>query len=31
LKKDKTIKLGLRGKSKACSWDHDVLLKILTG
>ena len=31
LKKDKTIKLGLRGKSKACSWDHDVLLRILTG
>jgi len=31
LKKDKTIKLGLRGKSKACSWDHDVLLRVLTG
>ena len=31
LKKDKTIKLGLRGKSKVCSWDHDVLLRILTG
>jgi len=31
LKKDKTIKLGLRGKSKACSWDHDVLIQILTG
>ena len=30
LKKDKTCKLGLKGKSKVCSWDHDYLLKILT-
>lgn len=30
LKKDKTHKVGLKGKSKACSWDHDYLLKILT-
>ena len=31
LKKDKTVKLGLKGKSKVCSWDHDTLLRILTG
>jgi len=30
LKKDMTFKVGLRGKSKACSWDHNYLLKILT-
>ena len=30
LKKDKTYKLGLKGKSKCCSWNHDYLLKILT-
>jgi predicted transposase YbfD/YdcC len=30
LKKDNTHKVGLKGKSKACSWDHDYLLKILT-
>ena len=30
LKKDKTFKVGLKGKAKACSWNHDYLLKILT-
>jgi predicted transposase YbfD/YdcC len=31
LKRDKTHKVGLKTKSKACSWDHDYLLAILTG
>ncbi len=30
LQRDKTHKVGLRAKSKACSWDHNYLLKILT-
>jgi predicted transposase YbfD/YdcC len=30
LKQDKTHKLGLKGKSKCCSWDHNYLLQILT-
>ena len=30
LKKDKTRKVGLKCKTKACSWDHDYLLQILT-
>jgi predicted transposase YbfD/YdcC len=31
LKRDTTHKVGLKTKSKACSWDHDYLLKIITG
>ena len=31
LKRDKTRKVGLKGKMKACGWDHDYLLTILTG
>ncbi|HOF31803.1 MAG TPA: ISAs1 family transposase [Burkholderiaceae bacterium] len=31
LKKDQTRKVGIKTKSKCCSWDHDYLLKILTG
>jgi len=31
LKKDQTRKVGLKGKMKACGWDHDYLLTILTG
>ena len=30
LKKDKTRKIGIKSKSKACSWDRDYLLQILT-
>jgi predicted transposase YbfD/YdcC len=30
LKKDKTFKVGLKTKAKACSWDHQYLLNILT-
>jgi predicted transposase YbfD/YdcC len=30
LKKDKTHKIGLKAKAKACGWDHDYLLKVLT-
>ncbi len=30
LKKDTTRKVGIKTKSKCCSWDHDYLLKILT-
>lgn len=30
LKKDKTRKVGLKSKTKVCSWDHDYLLQILT-
>jgi len=30
LKKDKTYKVGLKTKAKACSWDHQYLLNILT-
>jgi predicted transposase YbfD/YdcC len=31
LRRDRRVKLGLRGKAKACSWDHDYLLHVLTG
>ena len=31
LKRDKTRKVGLKGKMKACGWDHDYLLTVLTG
>ena len=30
LKKDKTFKVGLKTKAKACSWDHQYLLNVLT-
>ena len=30
LKKDKTFKVGLKAKTKACSWDHQYLLNVLT-
>jgi len=30
LRKDKTYKVGLKTKAKACSWDHQYLLNILT-
>jgi predicted transposase YbfD/YdcC len=30
LKKDKTFKIGLKAKAKACSWDHQYLLNVLT-
>lgn len=30
LKKDKTRKMGIKSKCKACSWDRDYLLQILT-
>lgn len=30
LKKDKTFQVGLKTKAKACSWDHQYLLKVLT-
>jgi len=30
LRKDKTHKVGLKTKAKACSWDHQYLLNILT-
>ena len=30
LRRDTRVKLGLRGKAKTCSWDHDYLLKVLT-
>jgi hypothetical protein len=30
LKKDKTFKVGLKTKAKACSGDHQYLLNILT-
>lgn len=30
LKKDPTHKVGLKTKAKACSWDHDLLLRIIT-
>jgi predicted transposase YbfD/YdcC len=30
LRKDKTFKVGLKTKAKACSWDHQYLLKVLT-
>lgn len=29
LRQDKTLKIGLKGKSKACSWDHQYLMNIL--
>jgi hypothetical protein len=29
LKKDQAHKVGLKTKAKACSWDHDLLLKIV--
>jgi predicted transposase YbfD/YdcC len=31
LKRNTTHKVGLKTKSKACSWDHDYLLAVLTG
>jgi predicted transposase YbfD/YdcC len=31
LKRDKTHKVGIKTKSKACSWDHNYLLAVLTG
>ena len=30
LKQDKTFKVGLKTKAKACSWDHQYLLNVLT-
>jgi hypothetical protein len=30
LKKDKTHKISLKAKAKACGWDHDYLFKVLT-
>ena len=30
LKQDQTHKVGLKAKQKACGWDHDYLLKIVT-
>lgn len=30
LRKDKTFNVGLKTKAKACSWDHQYLLKVLT-
>lgn len=30
LRKDKTYKVGLKTKAKACSWDHQYLLNVLT-
>jgi len=30
LRKDKTLKVGLKTKAKACSWDDQYLLNILT-
>jgi predicted transposase YbfD/YdcC len=30
LKKDQTFKVGLKGKAKACGWNHQYLLNILT-
>jgi predicted transposase YbfD/YdcC len=30
LKKDNTFKVGLKTKAKACSWDHQYLLNVLT-
>ena len=31
LKAEKTSKLGIKAKSKACGWDHAYLLKVLSG
>lgn len=31
LKRDTTLTVGLKGKSKACGWDHDYLLAVLAG
>ena len=31
LNRDTTFKVGLKAKSKACGWDHDYLLAVLTG
>ena len=30
LKHEKTKKIGIKSKSKVCSWDHDYLLKVLS-
>lgn len=30
LKRETTVKAGLKAKSKTCGWDHDYLLKVLT-